>query len=118
MLPVFRQNQGGLEGGPAEEGPGRRFALSLVGSPTDQTGAAQSLHQRHRSHGRPRRRVDRAHPPALQSPRGLTIVHQIVQEHGGHIEVKSELGRGTTFLVNLPAVPARVLEAQMETRGV
>ena len=49
---------------------------------------------------------------------GLTIVHQIVQEHGGHIEVKSALGRGTTFLVNLPAVPARVLEAQMETRGV
>ena len=49
---------------------------------------------------------------------GLTIVHQIVQEHGGHIEVKSELGRGTTFLVNLPAVPARVLEAPMETRGV
>ena len=49
---------------------------------------------------------------------GLTIAHQIVQEHGGHIEVKSALGRGTTFLVNLPAVPARVLEAPMETRGV
>ena len=49
---------------------------------------------------------------------GLTIAHQIVQEHGGHIEVKSALGRGTTFLVNLPAVPVRVLEAQMETRGV
>jgi len=49
---------------------------------------------------------------------GLTIVHQIVQEHGGHIEVKSEFGRGTTFLVNLPAVPVRVLDAQMETRGV
>jgi signal transduction histidine kinase len=49
---------------------------------------------------------------------GLTIVHQIVQEHGGHIEVKSEFGRGTTFLVNLPTVPARVLEAPIETRGV
>src|SRR2546425_10421509 len=49
---------------------------------------------------------------------GLTIVHQIVQEHGGHIEVKSEFGRGTTFLVNLPACPARVLEAPIETRGV
>src|SRR5436309_2499638 len=49
---------------------------------------------------------------------GLTIVHQIVQEHGGHIEVKSEFGRGTTFLVNLPAIPARVLEAPIETRGV
>ncbi|TLY23314.1 MAG: GAF domain-containing protein [Nitrospirae bacterium] len=49
---------------------------------------------------------------------GLTIVHQIVHEHGGLIEVKSEPGRGTTFLVNLPAVPARVLEAPLETRGV
>lgn len=49
---------------------------------------------------------------------GLTIVHQIVQEHGGHIEVKSELGRGTTFLVYLPAVPERVPEAPIETRGV
>jgi len=48
---------------------------------------------------------------------GLTIAHQIVQEHGGHIEVKSELGRGTTFLVNLPAVPARVLEAPIATRS-
>ncbi|MGE3152993.1 MAG: ATP-binding protein [Nitrospiraceae bacterium] len=34
---------------------------------------------------------------------GLTIVHQIVHEHCGHIEVKSEIGKGTTFLVNLPA---------------
>ena len=49
---------------------------------------------------------------------GLTIVHQIVQEHGGHVEVKSEFGRGTTFLVNLPAIHARVLEAPIETRGV
>ena len=49
---------------------------------------------------------------------GLTIVHQIVHEHGGHIEVKSELGRGTTFLVNLPAVSARVLETPIETPGV
>ena len=34
---------------------------------------------------------------------GLTIVHQIVHEHGGHIDVQSEVGRGTTFYVNLPA---------------
>jgi signal transduction histidine kinase len=36
---------------------------------------------------------------------GLTIVHQIVQEHGGHITVDSKVGRGTTFLVNLPINP-------------
>ena len=36
---------------------------------------------------------------------GLTIVHQIVQEHGGHITVDSAINRGTTFLVNLPINP-------------
>ena len=36
---------------------------------------------------------------------GLTIVHQIVQEHGGHITVDSQVGRGTSFLVNLPINP-------------
>jgi signal transduction histidine kinase len=34
---------------------------------------------------------------------GLTIVHQIVREHRGYIEVESEVGRGTTFYVNLPS---------------
>jgi signal transduction histidine kinase len=37
---------------------------------------------------------------------GLTIAHQIIQEHGGYIEVSSEIGRGTTFFVNLPVNPA------------
>jgi signal transduction histidine kinase len=36
---------------------------------------------------------------------GLTIAHQIIQEHGGYIDVSSELGHGTTFMVNLPANP-------------
>jgi signal transduction histidine kinase len=34
---------------------------------------------------------------------GLAICRRIVQEHGGKLEVKSELGRGTTFRVTLPA---------------
>jgi signal transduction histidine kinase len=33
---------------------------------------------------------------------GLAICQRIVVGHGGYIEVKSEIGRGTTFLVNLP----------------
>ena len=37
---------------------------------------------------------------------GLTIVHQIIEEHHGEIQVKSIAGRGTTFLVNLPAIPS------------
>jgi signal transduction histidine kinase len=33
---------------------------------------------------------------------GLSISHQIVQEHGGYITVESKLERGTAFFVNLP----------------
>ncbi|OGQ21339.1 MAG: hypothetical protein A3C54_04880 [Deltaproteobacteria bacterium RIFCSPHIGHO2_02_FULL_60_17] len=33
---------------------------------------------------------------------GLSISHQIVQEHGGYIVVESQVGKGTTFLINLP----------------
>jgi signal transduction histidine kinase len=35
---------------------------------------------------------------------GLSVVHGIVQEHGGQIEVESELDRGTSFHILLPIV--------------
>lgn len=34
---------------------------------------------------------------------GLTVAHNIVQEHGGTISVESEPGEGTTFTILLPA---------------
>ena len=36
---------------------------------------------------------------------GLTIVHQIIQEHKGEIQVRSTEGTGTTFRINLPSLP-------------
>jgi two-component system, NtrC family, sensor kinase len=33
---------------------------------------------------------------------GLSISHQIVQEHGGYVTVESKVGVGTTFFINLP----------------
>jgi CheY-like chemotaxis protein len=37
---------------------------------------------------------------------GLAIVKSLVDMYGGAVDVSSELGRGTTFVVTLPAAPA------------
>lgn len=36
---------------------------------------------------------------------GLSICKEIAEQHGGSIEVKSELGKGSTFTLNLPKNP-------------
>jgi OmpR-family two-component system manganese-sensing sensor histidine kinase len=33
---------------------------------------------------------------------GLAIVQEIIQAHDGKISVRSEVGRGTTFVIHLP----------------
>lgn len=50
---------------------------------------------------------------------GLAIVHRIVTYYGGQIEVRSRLGRGTSFRVAFPAVrpAAPVREIEPATKG-
>lgn len=48
-------------------------------------------------------RVDRVRSRALGGAGiGLSIAHWIVQQHGGAVSVQSDLGKGSTFLVELP----------------
>jgi PAS domain S-box-containing protein len=45
---------------------------------------------------------------------GLYIVHSIVSNHGGYVNVYSEPGRGTRFNIYLPAAKSAVLETPVE----
>jgi two-component system, OmpR family, sensor histidine kinase SenX3 len=45
---------------------------------------------------------------------GLSIVRHVAENHGGTVEVDSELGAGSTFTVTLPALPA---QARLTSQG-
>jgi signal transduction histidine kinase len=48
---------------------------------------------------------------------GMAIIQDIMQGHGGHIRVDSELGKGTSVRVYLPATEAAVLEIGRNRTG-
>ena len=53
---------------------------------------------------------------------GLSISYSIVRQHGGVIDVESQIGRGSAFAVNLPLKPVTegnlVFELELEQLGI
>ncbi len=45
-------------------------------------------------------------PDGVGSGLGLCIAQNIVESHGGRIDVQSSLGNGTTFVIRLPGLPS------------
>lgn len=41
---------------------------------------------------------------------GLNVCHQIIKAHKGKIDIKSELGKGTTFIITIPCIEDTDLE--------
>ncbi len=60
--------------------------------------------------GIPKERISRIFIPFFTTKEsgsglGLAFVHRIVRDHGGNISVTSKMGKGTTFIITLPAYP-------------
>ncbi len=49
---------------------------------------------------------------------GLSVVHGIIQSHGGMISVQSEIGKGTSFEVYIPCIHAKVITETIGSQPV
>jgi two-component system NtrC family sensor kinase len=45
---------------------------------------------------------------------GLSVCYGFIKDHGGDIQVKSQVGVGTTFTITLPALTAATLQQEVQ----
>ena len=93
----------------AMRGGGSIFLSTRLNSRNDagHTGQFVQVEVRDTGVGIPAENLDHIFDPFFTSKDegsglGLSISHQIVQEHGGYVTVESKVGVGTTFCINLP----------------
>ncbi|MBI4831751.1 MAG: hypothetical protein HY801_09405 [Candidatus Lindowbacteria bacterium] len=75
---------------------------------TDGKGPSLSVEVKDTGHGMPASVVDHLFMPFFTTREngtglGLAVSHRIIEEHGGSIDVVSEEGKGTTFVVSFRA---------------
>ena len=57
-------------------------------------------------------------PPGKGTGLGLSQVYGIVSQHGGFIDVKSKVGKGTTFVIYLPAAKQKQSDLKTEDESL
>ena len=87
---------------------GGTLEIDLRNAPADDNIARVSLKIRDTGVGIPRQWLPRIFEPFFTTKQagsggGLPMVHNIVQRHGGTVDIDSEHGRGTTVVIHLPA---------------
>ena len=88
---------------------GGTLEIELRNAPADDNRARVSLQIRDTGVGIPREWLPRIFEPFFTTKQagsggGLPMVHNIVQRHGGTVDIESEHGQGTTVVIHLPAV--------------